>query len=299
MTDPVTTDDVRRTTANGIELAYLEAGPADGPLALCLHGFPDHAPTWAGLMPRLAEAGFHAVAPWLRGYAPSGLAPDGSYAVAAAALDALALADQLAGDREAVLVGHDWGALIGYTAVAHRPERFTRLCAMSVPHPAALGAVFMDPEQLKRSFYIFVFQTPIAELAVPNDDFAFIDFLWRTWSPGHEPDPTFMRALKDTLASPGSTEAAIGYYRAMLGTTPPDPALESVTSSAMNPIQVPTLYLHGADDGCMGAELVQPDVLAPFFPAGLDAQIVPAAGHFLHLDQPEDVEARILAFLAS
>lgn len=298
MTDPAT-DDIRRITANGIDLAYLEAGPADGPLALCLHGFPDHAPTWAGLLPRLAEAGFHAVAPWLRGYAPSGLAPDGNYQVAAAALDALAVADELAGDGDAVLVGHDWGALIGYTAVAHRPERFRRLCAMAVPHPAALGAVFMNPEQLKRSFYIFVFQTPIAELAVPNDDFAFIDFLWRTWSPGHEPDPAFMRRLKDTLASPGTTEAAIGYYRAMLGTTPPDPALEPVTANGMNPIQVPTLYLHGADDGCMGPELVEPDALTPFFPAGLDAQIVPAAGHFLHLDQPADVEARILKFLTA
>jgi pimeloyl-ACP methyl ester carboxylesterase len=291
--------DVHRITANGLDIAYLEDGPADGPLALCLHGFPDHAPTWAGVLPALADAGYHAVAPWLRGYAPTALAPDGNYQVASAALDAIALADALAPDTDAVLVGHDWGALIGYTAVAHRPQRFSKLAALAVPHPAAMGAIFLDPEQLKRSFYIFVFQTPFAELAVPNDDFAFIDFLWRTWSPGHEPEPGFMRALKDCLASPGTTEAAIGYYRAMLGTTPPDPALDEVSGAAMSPIQVPTLYLHGADDGCMGVDLVQPELLAPFFPAGLDTQVVPASGHFLHLDQPDDVRRRLLAFLTA
>ena len=82
MTDPA------RITVNGIEFAYLEAGPADGPLALCLHGFPDHAPTWAPLMADLAGAGYHAVAPWMRGYSPTGLAPDGNYQVASLALDA-------------------------------------------------------------------------------------------------------------------------------------------------------------------------------------------------------------------
>src|SRR6186997_824271 len=100
MTDP------SRITANGIDFAYLEAGPADGPLALCLHSFPDHAPTWEPLMADLAGAEYHAVAPWMRGYAPTGLAPDGNYQVASLALDAIGIADALAGDRaDAVLIG--------------------------------------------------------------------------------------------------------------------------------------------------------------------------------------------------
>src|SRR4051812_23413962 len=101
MTDPA------RITVNGIEFAYLEAGPADGPLALCLHGFPDHAPTWDALMADLAGPGFPAVAPWMRGYSPTGLAPDGNYQVASLALDAIGIADALAGDAGAVLIGHD------------------------------------------------------------------------------------------------------------------------------------------------------------------------------------------------
>ena len=147
---------------------------------------------------------------------------------------------------------------------------------LAVPHTGALGAVFLSPVQLRRSFYMFVFQTPLAEMVVPNDDFAFIDYLWSYWSPGYTPDPAFMRSLKDTLAAPGSTEAAIGYYRAM---------------------PVPTLYLHGEDDGCMGVELADRAALDALFPAGSDVQIVPASGHFLHLEQPADVNGRILEFL--
>jgi pimeloyl-ACP methyl ester carboxylesterase len=288
----------QRITANGIDIAYLEAGPPDGPLALCLHGFPDHAPTWQHLLPRLAAAGYHAVAPWLRGYAPTGLAPDGNYQIAAVALDALALTDTLAGERDAVLIGHDWGALAAYTATGHRPERYTKLVTMSVPHQAALMARFLTtPAQLKRSWYIFFFQTPLADMIVPNDDFAVIDMLWHDWSPGLVPEAGFMRALKETLGAPGSTAAAIGYYRAMLGTTPGDPALETVQAAGNGPIDVPTLYLHGADDGCMGVELIDEAELAPFFPAGIDVGIVPSSGHFLHLDQPEAVNKRVLDFI--
>src|SRR5947208_16952670 len=97
-----------RIRANGIEFGYLHAG--DGPLALCLHGFPDSAWTWRHLLPTLADAGYRAVAPWLRGYAPTGLDPKGRYQNGASVLDAIGLHDALGGDGDAVLIGHDWGA---------------------------------------------------------------------------------------------------------------------------------------------------------------------------------------------
>lgn len=288
----------RRVTANGVDFAYLEAGPADGPLALCLHGFPDHAPTFGPLLEDLAAAGHHAVAPWMRGYAPTGPAPDGAYQSAALALDAVALADALAGDGEAVLVGHDWGAVAAYHAAAHAPERFSRLVTMAVPHPGAVFARMLStPAQLKRSWYMFFFQQPGAELLLPADDFALVELLWRDWSPGHEPDPGFMRGLKDTLGAPGGAEAALAYYRAMLGTTPPAAELEPVQAKLTEPTPVPTLNLHGADDGCLGAELVVRDELEPLFPAGLTLKIVEATGHFLHLERPEVVNPLVVGFL--
>src|SRR6476661_5020594 len=93
--------------ANGLTFAYLEAGA--GPLALCLHGFPDSAWSWRHLLPALADAGFHAVAPFLRGYAPTDVAPDGRYQTGAIVADAIALHEALGGDDRAVLIGHDWG----------------------------------------------------------------------------------------------------------------------------------------------------------------------------------------------
>ena len=285
-------------TVNDIDFAYLEAGPADGPLALCMHGFPDHAPTWDLLMPRLADAGYHVVAPWLRGYAPTGLAPDGNYQTGSVALDILGLADALAGDGDAVLIGHDWGAISSYAAVGHRPGRFSKFVALAVPHTSGLMSTFFSPQQLQRSFYVFLFQTPLAEIAVPMNDFAFIDYLWSYWSPDHPPSADYMRALKDTLGSPGSLEAAIAYYRFMLGTLPGDPALADIGAAGSGPINVPTLYLHGIDCGCMGVESANEELLRPNFPAGLDMHLIPNAGHFLHRDQPEIVNDLIVDFLA-
>lgn len=291
--------EIRHVTVRDIDFAYLESGPPDGPLALLLHGFPDHAITWSYLLDDLAAAGYHAVAPWTRGYAPTSLAPDGNYQVANLALDAIALADHFAGDRtDAVLIGHDWGAISAYTAAAHAPDRFAKLVTLAVPHAAAVANHFLnEPEQLKRSFYVFLFQTPLADFAVPADDYKLIDFLWATWSPGYTPDPAFMRALKDSFDVPGCLSAAVDYYRFTMGTKPSDPALDTVQQAGNGTISIPTLYLHGATDGGMGAEVVVPDEMTPLFPAGLEFEMVPEVGHFLHREQPAHINARILEFL--
>ena len=285
--------------AEPLEFAYLEDGPADGPLALCLHGFPDHAPTWTDLLRGLAAAGFHAVAPWMRGYAPTAVPVDGLYQPAALSLDAIALADALApGDHPAVLVGHDWGAIGAYGAVVHRPERFTRLVAMAVPHRAALTArMITSPAQLKRSWYMFFFQMPLAEHAVRHNDFALIDRLWRDWSPGYEPPSDHLRGVKDSLGSPGGLDAALGYYRHLLNPLKHDQRLAAVEAAGGGWVPVPTLYLHGADDGCIGADMVDPDDMKPLFPGGLEAEILPGLGHFLHLEAPAQVNDRIVEFL--
>lgn len=284
---------------NGVDLAYLERGPAGGPLALCLHGFPDHAPTFDALLGALGDAGFHAVAPWLRGYAPSGLAPDANYQTASLALDALALADALAGEHGAVLVGHDWGAMAGYTAVVHAPARFSKLVTMAVPHGAALADRIFEPEHLTRSWYQYFFQTAFAVPVVARDDFAVIDFLWQSWSPNYRAPEPFMRRLKETLSAPGTLGAAIDYYRFTFGALPSDPALGEIQAKFLDPIPVPTLYFHGAADGVMDVSLVDEALLSPWFPAGLEIEIVSGAGHFLHLEEPDAVNARIVEFLTS
>ena len=192
--------------ANGLEFGYLSAGPGDGPLALCLHGFPDSAHTWRHLLPALADAGFHAVAPFMRGYAPTSVPADGAYQTGALAADANALHEAFGGGSDAVLIGHDWGAAAVYGAAALAPERWRRVVAMAVPPLAAMLGSFFDYAQLKRSFYIFLFQTPLAEMALNT---AFVEGLWRDWSPGHDAAEDVAHVM-ECLGTPENAAAAIG-----------------------------------------------------------------------------------------
>ncbi len=286
---------VRTVEANGLEFAYLENGPPDGPLALCLHGFPDSAHTWRHLLGALGGVGFHAVAPFMRGYAPTGLPTDGRYQTGALVRDANSLHSALGGTDEAVLIGHDWGALAAYGAVAHRPARWRRAVTLAVPPPLALAASFLAYDQLRRSWYTFFFQSPMAEAAVALDDHAFIDRLWADWSPGYDATWDLAR-VKECIGNPERLAAAIGYYRALYDPNAADPALAAAPAATLAPVPRPTLYLHGLDDGCFGADALG----APLehLGEGSEMVIVPDAGHFLHLERPDAVNARILGFVA-
>jgi len=281
-------------TINGIDFSLLESGPEDGPLALCLHGFPDTAHTWRHLLPALADAGYHAVAPWMRGYAPTGIPEDGAYQVGALAKDACALHGALGGRHDAVVIGHDWGALAAYGAAVAEPDRWRRVVTMAVPPLAASAGSFFAYAQLKRSFYIFLFQLPLAEMAVAADDLEFLDGLWADWSPGYDATWDLAR-VKESIGAPENLAAAIGYYRAIFDSTRHLPAYAEAQAAAAGVPSQPTLYLHGTADGAMGVEATR-DVGALLAP-GSEHVTVEGAGHFLHLDQPAVVEAHVLGFL--
>jgi pimeloyl-ACP methyl ester carboxylesterase len=283
--------------ANGLRFGYLQAGES-GPLALCLHGFPDSARTWRYLLPALADAGYRAVAPWLRGYAPTQVPDIPHYDVGTLALDANAMHEALGGNGDAVLIGHDWGAIVGYTAVHATPARWRRLVTMAVPPPGAVAAGFLTYDQLQRSWYMFFFQHPLSDIAVAMGDLAFIDRLWADWSPGYNAVDD-LPGVKDAMRDPGNLAAALGYYRAMLGDrgVSDDPAAVGLRGAANNAPPLPTLYLHGKIDGCLGADLVG---MAPSFLTyeGSRSEIVDDAGHFLHVERPDEVNRLVLDFIA-
>jgi pimeloyl-ACP methyl ester carboxylesterase len=295
---------LRRSTvrANDLEFGLLEAG--SGPLALCLHGFPDAAHTWEHLLPALAGAGFHAVAPFMRGYAPTVVPADGAYQVGALVADAVALHQVLGGDGDAVLIGHDWGAEAAYGAAAYAPDRWRRVVTLAVP-PAALDPVlFGNYEQLKRFFYLFMLRDPLgfADAVVARDGMSFLDKLWLDWSPGYQPGEHLAR-VKECLREPANLAAAIGYYRAAGVSDAPRASTEAAAryageqQAAGRSAPQPTLYLHGANDGCIGVELARGAecLLAP----SSRMIVIDDAGHFLHLEKPDEVNDHILEWVSS
>jgi pimeloyl-ACP methyl ester carboxylesterase len=288
--------DQRAVTANGIEFSCFEMGPSDGPLALCLHGFPDTAYTWRFLLPELAGAGFHAVAPFLRGYAPTAIPADGRYQVGALARDANALHEELGGTGDAVVIGHDWGALTTYAAVAHQPDRWRRAVTAAVPPTGAIGMSLFTYAQLQRSWYMFFFLSSMAEFALPLDNYSFIDGLWADWSPGFDASEDLAR-IKESIGDPEHIAAAIGYYRAMFLPERQDPELADEQNASLAPTPKPTLYLHGRDDGCMLLSSV--DDPLEFLAEGSKYLVIDDAGHFMHVERPDVVNGHILEFLTS
>jgi pimeloyl-ACP methyl ester carboxylesterase len=278
-------------TVNGVELAMLTAGH-EGPLALCVHGFPDSAHTWRHLLPVLAQAGYRAVAPFLRGYAPSAVPTDGSCSNGAMVADALALHDLFGGDTEAVIIGHDWGATVACGAAVSAPDRWSKVITLAVPPgPAMAMALMGDLEQMKRSWYMFLFQHPLADVVVPANDLAFIDALWRDWSPGYDAADDLVR-VKPSLRDAANLTAALSTYRHALGTLPTDPALEALQAATTQYPTQPTLHLHGALDGCIGLLVAQQ--AQAMAPANVSFHTVDGVGHFLHLERPDEVHDLIL-----
>lgn len=284
----------RTITTPNVTFAALEAG--SGPLVLCLHGFPDQARSFRHQLPALAAAGFHAVAPYMRGYAPTGAPADGRYDVLALGEDVGALIEALGYD-DAVVFGHDWGAGATYLGTLLAPHRVRRIITAAVPYgPALFHAFATDYAQQRRSWYMMFFQQALAEAAMRHDDFAMIDRLVADWSPGWSWPAEDREATKATFRRPGTLEAALACYRATMGPAFADPAVLEANAQAWTaPIPVPGLMLHGADDGCIGADLVPG--MAAYFPAGLQVEIVPGAGHFVHQEKPDVVNRLVLDFL--
>jgi len=296
MNDPRTIE----VMANGLRFAAIEQGPADGQLLLCLHGFPDNAQTFKHQMPVLAQAGYHVVAPYMRGYAPTQASPDGVYQTAALARDVVGLIDALGdGAKKAVVFGHDWGALAAYGAAILAPDKIESLITVAVPYGPRLTTAFTDNyAQQKRSWYMFFFQGPLAETAVTASDLRFIRNLWKDWSPTWNIPETDIAPVLDTLSQPGVVEAALGYYRCLFNPAAHDPALlGDQMRIGIEPVPVPTLYLHGSDDGCIGLELLEE--MESAFPAGLRKTVIDGAGHFVQLEKPAEVTVEILKFLGT
>ena len=278
--------------ANGMTFHYLEEG--EGPLVLLLHGFPDTAQTWDSVMAAIANTGYRAVAPWTRGYPPTEIPTDAYFDSATLATDARALITELNNGDPAYVVGHDWGGATTWYLIAAYPEIVKRAVILGIPHPFVVAQAFLSPEAIHSVFHFWFFQLQgLPEAAIRANDFAFVDYLWSIWSPGHS-DPKQIANVKKAFAEPGAVEAALGYYRAMLDPAKQDPALADVRNAIAKPIEVPTLSLIGA------RELIRASAgesQRAFMAADFKFEAVADTSHFMHRERPDEVARLVLDWL--
>jgi pimeloyl-ACP methyl ester carboxylesterase len=284
----MTTDDHAWTDSitlvvNGYRFSALAAGPAGGELVLCLHGFPQWSDAWAPILAAVGRAGYRAVAVDQRGYSP-GARPDGvdDYATDVLCADVLAFADALDSPRVHV-VGHDWGAFLGWHLAAHRPERLRSFVALSTPHnDAFFEGIQQDEDQRRRSRYIEFFQTrdDSVESYFKADDWSFLRRIYQDMVSESRVD-----AYRDRLAQPGVLSATLNWYRAMN------------TNARIGAARVPTLYVWGSNDMAISdgtAKRTAAYVDAPFTFERLEGK-----SHWLLDEIPERIGERVLQHLRS
>jgi pimeloyl-ACP methyl ester carboxylesterase len=280
-----------------VRLHAAEAG--EGPLVLLLHGFPQFWWAWRAQLTGLAAAGLRAVAPDLRGCGASDKPPRG-YDLSTAASDAAAVVRAL-GESDAVVVGSDWGGLVGWTMAALHPRTVRRLVILGTAHPRRMRAGMADARQRRASAYALRFQLPrLPERRLTRADDDPVAELMRRWSgPGWVQTADFAEAVERYRSASRIPQAAYGameYFR-WAGRSQLRPDGLRFARRMAAPVTAPTLQLHGAADTCV----------LPGTARGSDRYVagayewreLPGVGHFPHEESPEEVTAAIAAWARS
>ncbi|WP_370327852.1 alpha/beta fold hydrolase [Euzebya sp.] len=277
---------MRSLPVGEVEIAFLDEGPRDGRPVVAVHGFPDGPWTFDHLAAALVDAGFRVIRPWLRGHGPSTAPPRRVAPLPDLVDDVEGLATALDLDRPA-LVGHDWGAVIGWVSASRPDPPWSAVAALAIPPLPVQARAALDPVQaLHRSGYMWWMQVPGVERLLPR----IADRLYARWSPGWDPPEGHMARVRDLLAHPATARAAVAPYRWIL----PAVLTGRYPADRRAVPAIPVRYLHGADDTCFPASAAER--ARRVLPTG-SVEVVHGAGHFLHLERPEVVTPILLDFL--
>jgi pimeloyl-ACP methyl ester carboxylesterase len=271
-----------------IKLHTVLAGPPDGPLVVLLHGFPEFWYGWRNQILPLAQAGFRVAAPDQRGYNRSAKPRElSAYRVDRLAGDVIGLIRAL-GREKAVLVGHDWGGIVAWTAAVLYPQRVARLVALNAPyHMLAPRVIWRNPAQLRMSAYVLFFQIPLfAEAILRNNHWeALARTLRRTSRPG-----VFSEAVIEQYRQAwwrrGAMTGMLNWYRALLRRPLPLPLRPRIS--------VPTLILWGARDAALSRPMAQ---LSAALCDHVRLVFFEDASHWLQHEEVEEVNKLMIEFL--
>lgn len=276
----------RTIEANGLRFRVDEAGEG-GDVALFLHGFPQSSRCWRHQLPFLADLGWHAVAPDLRGYGGSSRPKGrGAYHIDHLVDDVASLFDAL-GAKRRLLVGHDWGGMIAWAFAIRRRLPLDGIVILNAPHPQAYRKAVRHWRQRLRSWYILFFQLPgLPERKLGKDGAAPIGRLLKRSSLREETfPPESIAHYRENAAQPGALTAMINYYRANFDVRP----------LARGPgVHAPMLLLWGEQDTALGPELIVP---SSRYVEDIAIQRFPDVSHWLPEEAPDEVNAAIGAWL--
>ena len=281
-----------------LEIAYQESGPADGQPVILLHGWPSDVHDYDQVVPGLAAAGYRVLVPWLRGYGPTRFlepATPRSGQQAALGADVRDFMDALA-IPSAILVGYDWGGRAACVVAALWSERVSGLVSITGYgiQDIAASAHPASAEQEHRYWYQWYFHTERGRAGLTANRVELTRLLWRLWSPNWLFDDATLLATTASFDNQDFVDVTIQSYRHRYGNAPGDPAYDGLEAAlARQPvIAVPTVVLHGEDDGVgPPAGSIPRDRL---FTHLLERRQIPKAGHFLSRENPEEVVAAVL-----
>ncbi len=281
--------------ANGLTFEVLTAGSTqpDAPLALCLHGFPEVALSWAAQMPVLAALGYRVWAPNQRGYGLSsrpGHRED--YALEHLLADVAALIDA-SGASRVVLLGHDWGAIVAWCFAARRVRPLEKLVIINVPHPVCFARALRRPGQMLRSWYAGFFQIPrLPEwLLGRRGAQPVVDLMLRSSTdPAHFPRE-LLEATRANAAQPGALKAMIDWYRALIR----GGGLRRQLRQGFPVIEVPTLMLWGEKDTALAKHTTNG---TEAFVRDLELRFLPGVSHWVQQDATEVCNKALQTFAA-
>lgn len=280
----------RTVERGGTRLHVVDCGT--GPPVVLLHGFPETHRSWDLQVPALLAAGFRTIAMDLRGYGQSSR-PETGYDLPSLADDVAAVVRDLHTDKVAV-VGHDWGGVITWELCARHAELVDRAVILSAPHPwLMLRALRRNLRQLRRSWYMFFFQLPrLPERWLSKDGGANLARMFRDGPPRTESEREILDAEMKTLLETDSVPAALAYYRQVFR----DNATALLTGSGQPPapLRLPVTIVWGRRDSCLGTELIHG---TSEFVQDLAVHIVDDAGHFVHQERAEQVNALLVRAL--
>jgi pimeloyl-ACP methyl ester carboxylesterase len=286
----------KNLTVDGRKYPVIEAG--EGPLVVCLHGFPDNYESFQHQIEPFVAAGYRVVCPMLPGFAPGTEPTSGANTPVYAVSKIIAVIECLlseSDEKQCHLVGHDWGALTSYMVAHERPDLLYSHAVLSIPYNVNLQRVLLRcPSYVMNSWYISFFQLKwLADGVVRRNNFKFFDLLYRTWCPTWKNYEDRLASTKETFQAPGVLKSTLSYYRnCIFGLNPASFKFRRLFNGTIN---VPTLGLRGDVDGCI-PEVAWNMIRPKSFPKGLTLEVMPGIGHFPQLENPEWVSKRLIAW---